>query len=192
MKKLVAATHNKGKLAEIKKLLPDREILSVGEFDGGVEPEEDGETFRDNALIKARAAFAASGLPSFGDDSGLCVDALDGAPGVHSARYADGPAACNRKLLEVMRDVPDAARTAHFVSVIAYTDGEREFTVEGRCDGLIMRSESGSGGFGYDPLFLSTDLGKSFGEASMDEKNSVSHRGRALRLFKEKLIELGL
>ena len=74
----------------------------------------------------------------------------------------------------------------------AYTDGEREFTVEGRCDGLIMRSESGSGGFGYDPLFFSTDLGKSFGEASMDEKNSVSHRGRALRLFKEKLIELGL
>lgn len=190
MKKLVAATHNAGKLKEMEKLLGDFEILSVGEFDGGVEPDETGVTFRENALIKARAAYAISGLPSFGDDSGICVDALDGAPGVYSARYAATPKLCNLKLLDALKDVPDEKRGAHFVCCIAYCDGEREFTVEGRCEGRILFAETGDGGFGYDPLFYSEDLKKSFGEAEMAEKSAVSHRGRALGLFKEKLSEL--
>lgn len=190
MVKLVAATHNAGKLKEIEKILDDCEILSVGEFDGGIEPEENGDTFRENALIKARAAYAVSGLPSFADDSGICVDALNGAPGVRSARFAHSPKECNARLLRELKDVPDDKRTAHFACCIAYCDGKREFTVEGRCEGRILHEEKGAGGFGYDPLFYSLDLGKSFGEASVEEKTAVSHRGRALELFKAKLVEL--
>lgn len=190
MRKLVAATHNAGKLKEMEKILDGCEILSVGDFDGGVEPEETGVTFRENALIKARAAFAHSGLPSFGDDSGLCVDALGGAPGVYSARYAPTPKECNRKLLAAMQEVPDGKRGAHFACCIAYCDGKNEFTVEGRCEGRILREERGERGFGYDPVFYSEELKKSFGEAEMAEKNAISHRGRALELFKKKLSEL--
>lgn len=171
----------------MEKLLEGYEIISVGDFDGGDDPEETGTTFRENALIKARAAYEKSGLPSFGDDSGLCVDALFGAPGVYSARYASTPKLCNIKLLEALKDVPDDKRGAHFACCIAYCDGQREFTVEGRCEGRILFEETGEGGFGYDPLFYSEEIGKSFGEADMAEKNAVSHRGRALRLFKEKL-----
>lgn len=192
MIELVVATHNRGKLREFQNLLGDKySLLSVGEFDGGAEPEENGSTFAENALIKARAAFAASGLPSFADDSGICVDALDGAPGVYSARYApEGPKACNAKLLENMKNVPDGKRSAHFACCIAYVDGEREFTVEGRCEGYILRAEDGEKGFGYDPLFYSADLGKSFGQATMEEKTSCSHRGRAASLLAEKLKEI--
>ena len=190
--KIVVATHNRGKLKEFQDLLGhEYELLSVGDFDGGVEPEENGSTFAENALIKARAAFAASGLPSFADDSGICVDALDGAPGIYSARYAEGgPKACNAKLLEVMKDVPENKRSAHFSCCIAYVDGEREFTVEGRCNGRILHAEDGEQGFGYDPLFYSADLGKSFGKATMQEKTSCSHRGRAAVLLAEKLREI--
>lgn len=190
MKKLVAATHNLGKLDEFRETLTNYEILPVSLFDGGEEPEETGATFRENALIKARAAFARSGLPSFGDDSGLCVDALDGAPGVYSARYAPTPAARIAKLLAALATVPDGKRGAHFVCCIAYADGEREFVAEGCCEGEILRTETGKGGFGYDPVFFSTDLGKSFGDATTEEKMSVSHRGRALEIFKEKLSQL--
>lgn len=189
---IVVATHNRGKLREFQELLGDEyRLLSVGDFDGGIEPEETGGTFAENALIKARAAYAASGKPSFADDSGICVDALGGAPGIYSARYADGgPKACNAKLLEVMKNVPDDKRTAHFACCIAYVDGEREFTVQGRCEGYILRNEEGNGGFGYDPLFYSSDLGKSFGEAAIEEKTSCSHRGRAAILLAEKLREI--
>lgn len=190
MKRIVAATHNKGKLNEMREILSDWELLSVQEFDNGVEPEETGATFRDNALIKARAAFEQSGLPSFGDDSGLCVDALGGAPGVLSARYAPTPEERIDKLLEAMKDVPDGKRTAHFTCCVAYTDGKNEFTVEGRTEGNILRERAGEGGFGYDPVFYSTDLEKSFGSATAEEKNKVSHRGRALALFMEKLREI--
>ncbi len=192
MTEIVVATHNKGKLREFQDLLGNRyRLLSVGDFDGGVEPEENGKTFAENALIKARAAYKASGLPSFADDSGICVDALDGAPGIYSARYAEGgPKACNAKLLEVMKDVSDEKRTAHFACCIAYTDGKKEFTVEGRCEGYILREEDGKEGFGYDPLFYSKDIGKSFGKATLEEKTSCSHRGRAALLFAEKLKEI--
>lgn len=187
---LVAATHNKGKLAEMKKILSAFELRSVGDYDGGVEPEENGATFEENALIKARAAYACSGLPSFGDDSGLCVDARGGAPGVHSARYAPTPHECNLKLLAALADVPDEKRTAHFACCIAYCDGDTEFTVTGRCEGRILHAETGTEGFGYDPVFYSDDLKMSFGEAGMDEKNAVSHRGRALAAFAAKLAEM--
>lgn len=187
MKKLVIATHNKGKAREIEKMLSGYEVVLVGELTNEKEPEETGKTFEENALIKARAAYAATKLPSFGDDSGLCVDALNGEPGVYSARFAETPKACNEKLLRVMKDVPEEKRTARFVSVIAYVDGEREFTVEGRCEGKILYEEVGKEGFGYDPLFFSEELGKSFGEADIDEKNRVSHRGKALKEFVKEL-----
>ncbi len=192
MKKIVAATHNKGKLNEMREILTGWEILSVADFDNGVEPEENGKTFRENALIKARAAYERSGLPSFGDDSGLCVDALDGAPGVHSARYAPTPEARIDKLLGELKDVADERRTAHFTCAVAYKDGENEFTVEARTDGYILREREGEGGFGYDPIFFSSDLGKTFGAAASEEKNAVSHRGRALKLFAEKLKTLNV
>ena len=181
---LVAATHNENKLAELSEMLGKKyKLVPVSEFDGGEEPEENGGTFEANALIKARAAYAASGLPSFGDDSGLCVDALGGAPGVYSSRYAENAAARNAKLLSALREIPDKDRTACFVCCIAYCDGKREFTVRGECKGRILGKETGSNGFGYDPVFYSSDLGKPFGEASPEEKEAVSHRGRAVALF---------
>lgn len=189
MKKLVAATHNNGKLLEMKRILSDREILSVGDFDGGVEPDETGTTFAENALIKARAAYAVSRLPSFGDDSGICVDALGGAPGVYSARYAPTVKERNARLLKALEGVEEEKRTAHFACAVAYCDGKSEFVVEGRCEGRILNAEEGEGGFGYDPLFYSFDLGKSFGTASAEEKNAISHRGRALAAFAAKLSE---
>lgn len=184
MIKLVAATHNKGKLKEFGEMLGSRySILPVSDFTD-VEPEENGHSFEENARIKARAAFEASGLPSFGDDSGLCVDALGGAPGIYSARYAEGGAkARNLKLLGEMTAVPDDMRTARFVCCIAYCDNECEFTVRGECCGHILREETGENGFGYDPLFFSDDLGKPFGMATAEEKDAVSHRGRAVKLL---------
>lgn len=184
---LVAATHNKGKLAEMKKILSAFELRSVGDYDGGVEPEENGATFEENALIKARAAYACSGLPSFGDDSGLCVDALGGAPGVRSARYSGGGDADNRALLlKNLAGVSD--RRAHFNCAVALVcpDG-RELTAEGRTEGSILTEERGEHGFGYDSLFFSSDLNKSFAEADEAEKNAVSHRGRALKRLEELL-----
>ena len=174
----------------MKKILSEYDIISVGEFDNGVEPIEDGETFAENALIKARSAYASSNLPSFGDDSGLCVDALNGAPGVYSARFAETPKACNERLLRELEGVKEEDRTARFISVIAYVDGQTEFVVEGKCEGKILFSEEGTEGFGYDPLFYSIDLNKPFGIATMEEKNSVSHRARAIAELKKKLMTL--
>lgn len=189
MIKLVAATHNKGKLEEFKEMLGEEyEILSVSDFTDE-EPEENGGSFAENAMIKARAAYAASGLPSFGDDSGLCVDALGGAPGIFSARYAEGGAkARNAKLLGEMKGVCD--RSAKFVCNIAFYDGKREFTVCGECTGHILTEETGKNGFGYDPLFFSDDIGKPFGTASAEEKDAVSHRGKAVKKLAEKLAEI--
>ncbi len=173
----------------MKRILCDRKIVSVEEYDD-TEPEETGTTFAENALIKARAAYAVSHLPSFGDDSGICVDALGGAPGVYSARYAPTVKERNVKLLKALEGLPEEKRTAHFACCVAYCDGDREFVVEGRCDGMILTEEEGDGGFGYDPVFFSFDLGKSFGTASAEEKNAISHRGRALAAFAAKLADL--
>ena len=159
-------------------------LSDVGIFD---EIEENGSSFAENATIKASAA-ARSGYIGIADDSGLTVDALDGAPGIYSARYAGehgNDAANNKKLLGELEGLPAEKRTAAFVSAIAcvFPDGRDTIIVEGRCPGVILTSARGEGGFGYDPLFYYPEFDKSFAELSADEKNAISHRGRALREF---------
>lgn len=185
--KIVIATHNQGKLREIKEILAGHEILSAEEAGFFEDVEETGTTFAENASIKARAVCEATGLPALADDSGLCVDALGGAPGVYSARYSGGGSAENRKkLLKSLHGVEN--RRAHFACALclAFPDG-RELTAEGKTYGQILTEERGTGGFGYDSLFLSDDLKKSFAEAGEEEKNAVSHRGRALRALAKQL-----
>lgn len=194
--KLVVATGNAHKLREISEIFSDFEVVSQKQMGFNEEVEETGETFIENALIKARSATKALGCIALADDSGLCVDALDGAPGVYSARYCGyhGDDKKNREvLLENMKGVQN--RKAHFTSAVAlvYPDGT-ELVAEGHTHGNILYAESGEGGFGYDCLFESDDLQKSFGLATPEEKNAVSHRFRALqklvRLWQEKEKEL--
>jgi len=183
--KVVAATGNRHKLIEIREILQDFEILSQSEAGFAGEVEETGTTFTENAFIKARAVCASTGLPALADDSGLCVRALGGAPGVFSARYSGKGDAENRKLL--LKNLDGAAdRSAKFVSAVAlvFPDG-REFCAVGETEGEITHEERGTNGFGYDSLFFSKDLKKTFAEATEEEKNSVSHRGRALQKLKE-------
>lgn len=183
--KIALATNNKHKLQEIKAILSGcfDEILSLGDLGIDIEIEETGATLKENALIKARAIVELTGIPALADDTGLMVDALGGAPGVYSARYA-GEAhddKANRELLlENLKSASD--RSAHFGTVIAvcYPDGSY-LTADGRVDGTITFEEKGEGGFGYDSLFFSPELGKTLAEATPEEKNSISHRGRALR-----------
>lgn len=190
--KIYIATHNQKKLTELRRILEPMgfEVLSQSDFEMP-EVEETGTSFEENALLKARAGLAATGLVSAADDSGLCVDALDGAPGIFSARYSGADATDeknNEKLLQALRGVPYEKRTAHYAAAIAciFPDG-RFFTVRGECHGHIAETPRGSGGFGYDPLFLS-ERG-CFGELSAEEKDAISHRGRALAAFREKLKE---
>lgn len=193
--KFFVATKNLKKLNELKRILTPLGIepLCERDFDKDFpEVEENGVTFEENAIIKAMAGMKETGLPTIADDSGLCVDALNGAPGVYSARYAGEP--CdnlknNFKLLDALKDVPDDKRTAYFESAVAcvFPDG-RSITVNGRCHGKIAYDMSGTNGFGYDVLFLS-ELGR-FAEISDEEKDSISHRGRALIKLREKLSEI--
>lgn len=186
-KTIVAATGNRHKLEEFRTILKGFTILSQEEAGFTDEVEETGATFADNALIKAQAVCAATGLPALADDSGLCVDALDGAPGVYSARYSGGGDKENRLLL-LKNLAGERRRSAHFTCAIAlcFPNGET-VTAEGRTCGHILEQETGTNGFGYDSLFFSDDLKKSFGEATEEEKNAVSHRGRALRELEKKL-----
>lgn len=187
--KFVLASHNKKKLQELGDILGILGIEIVPLPEGAPEPAEDGDTFEANARIKARAAAEFTGLPAIADDSGLCVDALDGAPGVYSARYSGGgDGENNAKLLREMEAVPDGKRTARFVCAIACVlpDG-REFTVRGACEGVITRELSGDGGFGYDPLFCVPEYDCTFGVLPADVKNHISHRAKALAAFAETL-----
>ena len=191
--KLIIASNNAHKLVEIKAILGSRfeEILSLREAGIDHETVEDGETFLENAGKKAREIAAISGCCALADDSGLCVDALGGAPGIYSARYSGvhgDDKANNRKLLEVLRDVPDEARGAHFTCaiVLARPDGT-EVSVEGYFYGVIAHEEAGSNGFGYDPLFYLPEYGCTSAELAPEEKNRISHRSAALRLLVEKL-----
>lgn len=190
MQKLVIATSNKGKLKEIKEMLGGMyEIVSMKDVGFNAEIEETGETFEENSLLKAKAVYDFCHLPSLADDSGLMVDALNGAPGVYSARYAgeDHSDKANRqKLLKELSDV--SLRTAKFVSVITLIDeNEDVFVGIGETKGEITREERGENGFGYDSLFFSYDLQKTFGQATDEEKNEVSHRSRALADLTKKL-----
>ena len=187
--KMVVASNNAHKLREIAQIFSEYEIISQRQAGFDAEVEETGTTFEENALIKAWAACKALGLPVLADDSGLCVDALDGAPGVYSARYCGwhGDDQSNRQmLLKNMEGVEN--RTAYFCSsiVLVYPDG-KALAAEGKTYGEILHSEDGDGGFGYDPIFFSDDLQKSFGQATAEEKNGVSHRYRALCVLREKV-----
>lgn len=184
------ATHNRKKQAEMQRVLEPLGISVKTADDLGItltEVEENGTTFYENAKIKALAGCKESGLPCIADDSGLCVDYLDGAPGIYSARYSGGDDKQNNiKLLSALEGVEKEKRTAYFACSISccFPDG-REISAEGKCEGYIGFEEQGDGGFGYDPLFI-TEKG-CFGMLSVEEKDEISHRGNALRLFKEKL-----
>lgn len=193
--KLVLASSNAGKLAELRDLLGDARIELHAQSEFGVEDaEETGLTFVENALLKARHAARATGLPALGDDSGLCVDALDGAPGLYSARYAGGhgdSGANIAKLLAALRDVPEAARTARFVCVLAvlrHAEDPQPLIAEGVWEGRILDAPRGSGGFGYDPVFF--DPARAMGAAELDAalKNRISHRGIALARLRDALL----
>jgi XTP/dITP diphosphohydrolase len=182
--RLVVASHNPGKLREIAKLLAPLRIETISAAALGLaEPEETGDTFEANAELKALAAAGASGLPAIADDSGLCVDALDGAPGIHSARWA-GPTkdfrAAMARVERELADVPPAERTAHFVCALclAWPDGHAE-TFIGRIDGRLVFPPRGDKGFGYDPIFLAAGEHQAFGEMDPAKKHAMSHRARA-------------
>ena len=184
--KIIIATHNKHKLQEMSRILAPMGYEVVTDRDLGIEltdAEENGETFLDNARIKAESGCKESGLPCIADDSGLCVDALGGAPGVFSARYSgvhgddDGN---NRKLLSELDGVPTEKRTAHFACAIcvSFPDGS-EVTATGKCEGYIGYEKKGTNGFGYDPLFMVGD--RSLAQMTAEEKDAISHRGNALK-----------
>lgn len=189
--KFVLASHNRKKLAEMQEILGELGVEVVLQSDVGLdlEPEENGTTFAENAAIKAMAVMQASGLPAIADDSGLCVDALNGAPGVYSARYG-GPGLDDvgryRLLLENMRGQLD--RRCRFVSAICccFPNGDR-VEARGECPGTLAYAPKGEDGFGYDPIFFVPALKKTFAELSPAEKNAISHRGNALTAFREKL-----
>ncbi len=185
---MIIATHNRHKVEEFSRILaPLGVTIQTAEL---TEAEETGETFRENAYIKAKSACDETGLPCIADDSGLSVDALHGEPGVYSARYApEGQR--KQTVLKKLENVPEAERGAHFTSAICcvFPNGD-VLEAEGYCYGRIARECRGTGGFGYDPIFLCTEAGcagKTFGEATPEEKDAVSHRGKSLRLFAEKL-----
>ena len=181
--KFVFASHNKGKIQEVQEILAPFGIEIEPIPADFPEIEENGTSFEENAKIKARAVCKATGLPAVADDSGLTVDALDGFPGIHSARWA-GPEADthdrNQLLLEKLLSVPKDQRGAQFVCVAAcvFPDG-KELAVRGQCRGTILGEEHGDGGFGYDPIFCVPEYGCTFGELASDVKNSISHRARA-------------
>lgn len=190
--KVFIATKNQKKLKELERILIPMgfEVLSQKDFSTNFsEPVEDGKTFEENAIIKAKDGVKNTGLISVADDSGLCVDYLDGAPGIYSARYSGehgDDESNNQKLLQELDGIALEKRTARYVAAIAcvFPDG-RSFTVRGECEGKINFSPVGDGGFGYDPYFIS-ELGP-MGLLTPEEKDSISHRGKALKLFKEKL-----
>jgi XTP/dITP diphosphohydrolase len=192
--RLNLATKNPDKVEEIRIILDDLQVGLVSLLDFPEMPDiiEDGNTLEANALKKAREAFQWAQIPSIADDTGLEVDALDGAPGVLSSRFSGEDATYREnceKLLDVMQGIPDEDRNARFRCVVAYADSSEEFTVEGICEGMILDSFRGENGFGYDPLFYLLDKGKTFAELSAEEKNVISHRGIAFRKMAEKLRE---
>lgn len=189
--KFVLASNNPGKAAEMRAILSDLgvEVLSPAEAGVSVEVEETGATFEENAMLKAKAFCQASGLPAIGDDSGLCVTALNGGPGVYSARFGGeglDDAARRLLLLNMIRGQTDRSASFFCHIAAAFPNGDT-LTARGRCDGMIAFAPLGTGGFGYDPIFLYRPLSKTFGQMTPQEKNALSHRGKALEAFAEAL-----
>ena len=197
-RKLLVASANQGKIREIKNYLENLnninlEIIGLDEFPGLPEVEEDGDSFRANALKKARARAEQTGLLTLADDSGLSVDYLGGEPGIYSARYAGEGATDeenNQKLLEKLKDVPEEKRKASFICVMALVDPDsgEGIVVEGRCDGIIQLSPKGENGFGYDPIFYLPEFRKTMAEIPLELKNQISHRAAALQKMKNEVI----
>lgn len=196
MKKLIFATGNAGKMREIREILgrPGLTILSQKEAGIDVEVEENGSTFEENALIKARAVAAHTDAVVLADDSGLEVDYLNGEPGIYSARFLgeETPYSVkNQKILDLLAGVPEEKRTARFISsIVAVLPDGREYTTRGVIEGIIGYECRGEGGFGYDPIFFVPEFGCSTAELTMEQKNEISHRGKALRAMKEVLKEV--
>jgi len=192
---LVFATRNRGKLVELRDLLAGIEVRAIDELGEFPDVIEDADTFVGNAIKKAREVSAQTGLPALADDSGLEVDALEGAPGVYSARYAShgDDAANNAKLLVALAGIPSARRTARFRASLALADvtgplGADTITADGTCEGLVLDAPRGTGGFGYDPLFLVPELGRTFAELGHEAKRELSHRARAMRAIQPRLL----
>lgn len=191
--RIIAATQNKGKIKEICEIFGPLGFEVISQKDAGIDidVEETGTTFEENAKIKARAIYELSKEAVISDDSGLCVDALNGAPGVYSARYAGDNATDRDKMDKLLNEMKNKTnRSARFISsiVMILPDG-REFSTQGEVEGIILEEPVGENGFGYDPIFFSTELQKSFGIASDSEKNSISHRARALQNMYKKINE---
>ena len=192
--KLIIATSNKDKVREIGEILKDTHFTAVSMHEEGLDPDivEDGKTFEENALIKARAVHElAEDCYVMADDSGLCIDALDGAPGIYSARFCGEDSTYPEKfakIFEMLKDVPEEKRTAKFVCSIAVVrpDGT-DFTVRGEVCGILHEKPAGDGGFGYDPIFYVPEFGMTTAQMTKEQKNSISHRGKALRAMAEKL-----
>ncbi|MBN2030552.1 XTP/dITP diphosphatase [bacterium] len=190
MNQLVLATRNRDKVKEIRHIMMNGhwEFLSLLDFPEMAEVAEDGKTLLDNALKKARAAYRWTKTASIADDTGLEVDQLNGDPGVRSSRFAGENVSYrdnNEKLLRLLQDVPREKRTARFRCIVVFADGRKEKWVEGICEGIVLSEYCGVGGFGYDPLFYVPEKGKTFAEMSREEKNAISHRGKAFRLMGE-------
>ncbi len=198
MTRLVLATRNRGKIVELERILAaaglDVELVGVDAFPHLEDVPETGATFAENALLKAHAVASATGLPAVADDSGLCVDALNGMPGVLSARWAGrhGDDVANLELvLAQLAEVPDERRTAHFACAAALAlPGGREEVVEGQLDGHVIRAPRGTNGFGYDPIFVPGGGTRTTAELSPDEKDAISHRGRAFRVLAPRVAAL--
>lgn len=193
MKRIIFATGNEGKMKEIREILKDLDVQVLSMKEAGIQVDivEDGTTFEENAIIKAKAVCQASGEIALADDSGLVIDYLNGEPGVYSARYMGENTDYhikNANLIQRLDGVPDEQRTARFVCAIAaaFPDGRVE-TVRGTMEGRIGYEEKGANGFGYDPIFFLPEYGCTSAELSMEEKNKISHRGKALQAIKEEL-----
>ncbi len=182
MKKLILATNNKNKLKEIRSMMSDSdiEIVSLADVGLDIEIEETGETFEENSFIKAKAVFDRCHIPTIADDSGLMVFSLGGAPGVYSARYSGENATDAKNDALLLKNLEGKSREAKYVSVITFYDGVTKYHTTGETYGHILEEKRGTNGFGYDGLFFSEELRKSFGEASEEEKNKVSHRAKAM------------
>lgn len=195
MKQIVLATKNQGKIKEMRALLAPLhiEVLSLAEFAPIEDAEENGKTFCDNAIIKAKYYYAHTHVACLADDSGLEVDALGGRPGVYSARYSGEGAtdeSNNQKILSELKQVSYENRTARFRCAMALVDGDTVLTTDGTCEGILLNELRGEGGFGYDPLFYVPRFKRTLAELTAEEKNAISHRGQAVRKMADQIAKL--